>query len=595
MGLNTVGLIRLILLSIGVLLLLSLPGFDKVTQVKESGFSEGVNKAAVDQNIIVEYKKVTQEILTSQKSGNAELVAQSIINSIAKETHCVECGDSDDIDIIKNQHYSSSRYKDLYLLKPGYIAAVVPSKRGDSSEVMVISISFPWENKDGKDELGSAAGLLIPFSKHFEKVYWTSKDIILLFTDSNIPNSVGINSFLKDLATDQRLLKYSGRIRTAICIEILSLTPTRVFIDIVESMDGLQANQDFPNAVIREIESSFTYPPISIITRSFWDSIARQAFNKGSNKPHSRFLQNNIPSFTLSLVDESSIENNKIRGYFKKIHDKNEFISIFPIQQFEIYKFLEGVVKIQSNLHDELHQSSSKYYYTSYFSTLGFGIYSTPIILILISFFIGILERLSKESSILLIGIILSAFMISTTTPVVLLAVHIFDKMGYSLFQCSNLLTLKSLNLWVFFIMLIFLVFFSTFFVTLIINLLIKIFRIQKNSCTYKDIIISIKMMNYIFLIVFSILLSTKNFSILVFAIPIIALIIFIMDSSIIRKFTICAIFFVVLLNFCFDKKKRNFAFLASILAKQEIPHLFGTLLWGMRYFAIINSDIQQR
>lgn len=217
---------------IGVLFLLSLPGFDKVTQVKESGFSEGVNKATVDRSIVLEYKKVTQEILTSQKSGNAELVAQSIINSIARDTHCIECDDSGDIDIIKNKNFSSYRYKDLYLLSSGYIAAVVPSKRGDSSEVIIISISFPWKYKDGKDELGSAAGLIIPLSKHFEKIYWTSKDIILLFTDSNIPNSMGINSFLKDLAIDQRLLKYNGRIRTAICIEILSLTPTRVFIDI---------------------------------------------------------------------------------------------------------------------------------------------------------------------------------------------------------------------------------------------------------------------------------------------------------------------------------------------------------------------------
>lgn len=213
-------------------MLLSLPGFDKVTEVKESGFSEGVNKASVDHSIILDYRKVTQEVLTSQKSGNAELVVESIINSITKETHCVECGDSGDIGIIENKYYSSNKGKHFYHLNSGYIAAVVPSKRGDSSEVIIISISFPWRNKNEKDKLGNAAGLIIPLSKHFEKIYWTSKDIIILFTDSNIPNSMGINSFLKDLATNQRFLNYNGRIRTAICIEILSFTPKRVFIDI---------------------------------------------------------------------------------------------------------------------------------------------------------------------------------------------------------------------------------------------------------------------------------------------------------------------------------------------------------------------------
>ncbi|KAL3129048.1 hypothetical protein CHM_3g2325 [Cryptosporidium hominis] len=580
MSFTTVELIRLTLLFIGVLFLLSLPGFDKVTQVKESGFSEGANKATVDRSIVLEYKKVTQEILTSQKSGDAELVAQSIINSIARDTHCIECDDSGDIDIIKNKNLSSYRYKDLYFLSSGYIAAVVPSKRGDSSEVIIISISFPWKYKDGKDELGSAAGLIIPLSKHFEKIYWTSKDIILLFTDSNIPNSMGINSFLKDLATDQRLLKYNGRIRTAICIEILSLTPTRVFIDI-ESMDGLQTNQDFPNSVIREVESSFTYPPISIITRNFWDSIARQAFNRGSYKPHSRFLQNNINSFTLSLVDEFSIANNKIWDHFKDSNDANEFISIFPIQQFEIYKFLEGIVKIQSNLHDELHQSSNKYYFTSYFSTLNFGIYLVPIILILISFSVGILAQISKESSILLIGIILIACLISITAPIILLVVHLFDKMGNSLFDCSNLSEPKYTNLWPLFIALTFVVLFITFFVTSSISIFIKLFNVQKNSSTYKDIINSIKIMNHIFLIVFTIILSTKNFSILVFIIPIILFIIFIMDSSAFRKFLIWTIFLVILLNFCFYKKKRNYY--TCILSKMAMK---------ARYFLIDIANI---
>ncbi|OII74200.1 uncharacterized protein cubi_01044 [Cryptosporidium ubiquitum] len=574
MNLNIIRLFRLFLLLIGVLLLLSLPGFDKVTEVKESGFSEGVNKASVDQGIILDYKKVTQEVLTSQKSGSAELVAESIINSITKETHCIECGDSGDIDIIKNDYFSSSKDKHFYHSNYGYIAAVVPSKRGDSSEVLIISISFPWENKDGEGELGSAAGLIIPLSKHFEKVYWTSKDIILLFTDSNVPNSMGVSSFLKDLATNQRLLKYNGRIRTAMCIEVLSFTPKKVFID-VESMDGLQTNQDFPNAVIREIESSFIYPPISINTRTFWDSITRQAFNKGSGKPHSRFLQNNIPSFTLSLVGEAPIENDQLVDHYKKSQNTNEFISIFPIQQFEIYKFLEGIVKIQSNLHDELHQSGNKYYYTSYFSALSFGTYLIPLIPMLISSTTGILIQISKGNSILLIGIILIACLLSSITPILLLTGYITDKMGYFSFECSNFPTERFAYLSVWLKTLTFLVLFSTSLITFCIKVFIKLLGIQKNSNIYRNIIASIKIMNNVFLLVFSVYLSIKNFSILVFLIPIILLIALITDSSTIRRVTIGSIFAAIILYFHFYGKRKNLAC------------LFSKIIMRSRYFLI--------
>lgn len=210
---------------------LSLPGLDQATEVKENGFSEGVNKASVDHSIIYYYKKVTQEVLTSQKSGNTKLVADTIINALLEETHCIECGISDDVDIIKSSHSLSSNDNDLNYLSYEYIAAIITSKRGDSSEVIIISVSFPWED-DGKGELGVAAGLVIPLSKHLEKTFWTSKDIILLFTDSNVPNSMGITSFLKDLTTNQKLLKYNGIIRTALCIEILSSTPKKILIDI---------------------------------------------------------------------------------------------------------------------------------------------------------------------------------------------------------------------------------------------------------------------------------------------------------------------------------------------------------------------------
>lgn len=275
-------------------------------------------------------------------------------------------------------------------------------------------------------------------------------------------------------------------------------------------------------------------------------------------------MQNNIHSFTLSLVDEVFIENDELVDYFKKSHNTNEFVSIFPIQQFDIYNFLEGIVKIQSNLHDELHQSSSKYYYTSYFSTLSFAVYLTPLIPMLISSAIGILVQISKKDSMLLIGIILAACLLSITIPILVLTENIINKMGYFSLKCPNSKIAKSVNLSAWFKALIFVVLLSTYLVIFCINIFIKLLRIQKNSRIYKNIIISIKVMNNMFLLVFSIFLSIKNFSILVFLIPIISLIVSITDSSTARKFTIGSIFISTILNFYFDENKKNWTCLLS-------------------------------
>ncbi|KAJ1607355.1 hypothetical protein OJ252_2856 [Cryptosporidium canis] len=515
--LSYIGLIKLFLLLNGVILLLSLPGLDRVTEVKENGFSEGVNKASIDQNIIFYYKKVTQEVLTSQKSNSTELITDTITNAILRESHCSGCGDSDDIEIIKGHEY---------------ISAIVPSKRGDSSEAIVISVSFPW-GRDGGNELGSVAGLLIPLSRHFGKIHWSSKDIILLFTDSNIPNSMGISSFIKDLSTNQSLIKHNGRIRTALCVEVLSLSPKKILIDI-ESMDGLQTNQDFPNAIIREVESYFAYPPVYIGTRTFWDSITRQAFNGGSSKPHSRFLQNNINSFTLSFVDEIAVDSSGSNSPSRNSYEKNEFISIFPIQYFEIYKILEGTTKIQSNLHDELHQSIGSYYYTSYYSVLSFGFYLIPLLLMLVPSVLEVLVQITANNCLVLVGIIITAFLISSSSSILLLIRHLLENIDYLPSGCLHSTTEDVyLRYW---LTILFLLLLSTAMVTYSIKKIIKLLMVRKDSNAYRNIKNSMKALNNIFILVLSIFLSTKNFGISVFITPIILLINLIMDSSIIKK-----------------------------------------------------------
>ncbi|KAF7458606.1 putative glycosylphosphatidylinositol anchor attachment protein 1 [Cryptosporidium felis] len=490
-------------------MLISLPGFDKITQVNENGFSEGMNRVSINQNIVFDSKKITQEILTSQESGNYKNVINSMIKAFSEDPYCAGCGEIADIEIIRGEFPIEIASSDSKNLKSEYILAIIPSKRGDSSENIVISVSFPWENYN---ELGNTAGLIIPLSKYIANIHWLSKDFMILFTDSNIPLSTGIHSFLRDLSTSPKLFKYNGRIRTALCLEIFSSTPKKIIIDI-ESIDGILPNQDFPNAVIREIESHFNYPPISINTRIFWDSIARQAMNKGSNRPHTPFLLQKIPSFTITFKDELPQDPRVTSASNFKNY---EFISLSSIQQAEILKILEGVIKIQSNLHDELHRSNNRYYYTSYFSVLNFGIYLIPLILILFPSFINIITQLSNDNGLLIAGTAFSTLFYSTVISILNFTSQMFEINYFSNNRFENLNLLMGHRNWILFAFFVVVLIALT---TILFKVLICLLNSQKTGSRV-EILTSIGIAKEIFIIIYSIFLSITNFSVSIYLIP---------------------------------------------------------------------------
>ncbi|KAH8742024.1 hypothetical protein FG386_003526 [Cryptosporidium ryanae] len=513
---------------IAIFLTLSLPGLDKQNDVKESGFSEGMNRASVAQNIVYDFKKTTQEILTSQVSSldTKDKILDFIETEFLRNPFCSECGDSSEIEIIRNKYISESIIPNINGISSEYLLAIVPSKRGYSSESIVISISFPWDNKTKRYELGNIAGVIVSFSKHLTKVNWLSKDVYILFTDANVPYNIGISAFLRDLSSSTKLQRLNSRIRTALCIEMLSSIPTKILIDI-ESMDGFLPIQDLPIAIIREIDSYYNNPPIYVEPRLFWDSLVRQASNGGSERPHTTFLHNYIQSFTISLIDESSHINGGLIQYFLKNNDESEsfpeFISIYPIPNYEIFRFLEGMVKIISNLHDELNRSTYFYYFTSYVSSIDIGVYLSVFLIILLPILIKTLSNIYYKCNFLIIGaIVTTTYYLINYIAFIVLQNYLTKNIKYPSFEY--------LESDIYFENLIIDLVNKFFLLTSIVNVVFRLsLKLSEKYIKFGkgkiiDAIDSVKSINNIFIIIFSVFISIKYFSLSVITTPILLL-----------------------------------------------------------------------
>ncbi|KAH7647416.1 hypothetical protein FG379_002537, partial [Cryptosporidium bovis] len=496
-----------------------------------------MNKASVTQSIVYDFKKTTQEILTSQLSNIG--VENNILNLIEIEflrsPFCSDCGDSSDIEIIRKEYVSESIIPSIRNISSEYLLAVIPSKRGYSSEAIVISISFPWGNKSKRSELGNIAGILVSFSKYLTKVNWLSKDVYILFTDMNVPYNIGISAFLRDLSSNTKLQRLNSRIRTALCIEMLSSIPTKILVDI-ESMDGFLPIQDLPVAIIKEIDSYYSNPPIYVEPRLFWDSLIRQATNGGSERSHTPFLRNNIQSFTISLIDESTnIENEGIR-YSPKRNGKNEFssefVSIYPIPNYEIFRFLEGMVKIISNLHDELNRSTNFYYFTSYVSSTDISVYLSVFLIILLPMLLKTVNNIYYKCNFLIIWAIVAIIYYLLNCIILILIWEYFgERIKYLVTEYSKIniyfedLIIDLANK--FFLLI------SVINVTF--SLLIKLLK-DCNSAFDQDKInnanYSVKTVNNVFIITFSVFISIKNFSLSVIVTPILLFLVNIIFES---------------------------------------------------------------
>ena len=246
-------------------------------------------------------------------------------------------------------------------------------------------------------------------------------------------------------------------------------------------------------------------------------------------------MRNNIQSLTISLVDESSFFINGDNNYslINKGANKHvkEFVSIYPISNYEILKFLEGIIKIISNLHDELNHSTSFYYFTSYSSSINSGVYLSVFFPILLPTLFKILTSTNNKHYLLVTG--------ATITPIFyLINYFLFLFMWNYLNKNTGLLTNDSLKSSIYlkdlFICWLNALFFLLTILSLIFGLTIKLLKsyFSFGQEEILDIIYSIKTMNNVFVITFSIFISIINFSLSVIITPTIVFLVNIIFGS---------------------------------------------------------------
>ena len=143
------------------------------------------------------------------------------------------------------------------------------------------------------------------------------------------------------------------------------------------------------------------------------------------------------------LSDDSSSFNYKkfktLSFLNENLKDKYDFISSIPISLPDILRFLEGIVKIQSNLHNELQHSASFYYFTSYFSSVNFSICMAALIPFLLPFIFQVIIFLKNRDNILIIGAAIATFFYSVIfITYYLLDKYFLNKIQYFRIECND-------------------------------------------------------------------------------------------------------------------------------------------------------------
>ncbi|EEA07247.1 uncharacterized protein CMU_001180 [Cryptosporidium muris RN66] len=404
--LNFISICTLIL---GIIGLIYLPYFDSSTIIEEHAFSEGNSNSLFPDKWLLEAKKATHNLLIAQSNiKNSSNKMSEILVEVLRREIPHSFSDIADLKVTKRQFSVNSLFDEESTVNrfSEYVSAFVPARRGDSFESILFVVNFPWsiENNFG---VADAAGIAIALAKYMITVEWLSKNIHFLFTDSRLSYSAGIRAFLKDYSSELPNLIYTGIIRTALVLQILNSTPSRILIDI-ESQDGMIPNQDLVNAVIKEFQSKLPRPLASIDPRIIWNSIIRQATNGGSEKAHTPLLQYSIPAYTIILTDDETLKEYELKSTDKPISfgiledsedPSTNFITSPIIQLSDLVKALEGIIRIQSNLHEELHHSFNFYLFTSYISHISSGVYIYPIIFLCTSVVFQIISLLQRSSS----------------------------------------------------------------------------------------------------------------------------------------------------------------------------------------------------
>ncbi|KAF4710320.1 hypothetical protein FOZ63_007989, partial [Perkinsus olseni] len=231
--------------------------------------------------------------------------------------------------------------------------SMVRSKRGDGREAVVVVVTGDPSHAEA---LGST------LTRLFSTVNWLSKDVIIVFAitdDALRPASYAfsIRQWLHDSTMDwhgDHDIPSIGLIRQCVVVNLTMQKGRGILVE-VDGINGMQPNQDWPNAYMIEARRSGID---DIKVDEVWESVFKQSMMNGNvHSLHAPFLTQQIPAFTVTTYAATNIK--------------------------DLAKSIEGVVHCSSSMLQQLHHSFNVYFYNTPTSHVSNGIFLYPTIAIL--------------------------------------------------------------------------------------------------------------------------------------------------------------------------------------------------------------------
>ncbi|CAE7663968.1 GPAA1 [Symbiodinium pilosum] len=241
---------------------------------------------------------------------------------------------------------------------------VAESRRGDSREALVLMIASNWTMKRSPAKSSWGIGIGVTLARYFRTVHWLSRDVLVVFVDSNLAYGAGARAWLRAYIGGHSELR-RGALRQAVVLQVRN-GATSLLLD-VEGINGMVPNQDLVNTYSI---ASRERAGLIVRHRDAWDSVMHHARNGGVHSSHAPFLELQVPAFT-------------IRGTSAK-SDRSAHLNVDALAMS-----IESVVRCMSNALQQLHHSFNFYFFTGPNSHISNGLYLYPVFamhLLLISF-----------------------------------------------------------------------------------------------------------------------------------------------------------------------------------------------------------------
>ncbi|CAE7444552.1 Gpaa1 [Symbiodinium sp. CCMP2592] len=231
---------------------------------------------------------------------------------------------------------------------------VAESRRGDSRESLVLMIASNWTMKKSTAKSSWGIGIGVTLARYFRTVHWLSRDVLVVFVDSNLAYGAGARAWLRAYIEGHSELR-RGALRQAVILQVKN-GATSLLMD-VEGINGMVPNQDLVNTYSITARER---PGLVVRHRDAWESVMHHARNGGVHTSHAAFLELQVPAFT-------------IRGVSAK-GDRSANLNVDSLAMS-----IESLVRCMSNALQQLHHSFNFYFFTGPNSHISNGLYLYPV------------------------------------------------------------------------------------------------------------------------------------------------------------------------------------------------------------------------